>query len=126
MLHHSSAGLETKVVKPEFSKVASTLGMCITKVTKLHHKISKEAERIVLKFAEDMVVSENVAGREDPDAELRTRLDLFTKKHKARTKDAAEPDIKNLNYEKQSKTKQDKTMKKQDYGTMIKSHEAKT
>ena len=42
------------------------------------------------------------ARREDPDADFKVKLKFIykQKRHEARTKDAAEPDIKNLNFEK--------------------------
>ena len=46
----------------------------------------------------------NVAGREDPDAELKEKQGLF-QGQKGKKKNAAEQDIKNLHCEKQSKTK---------------------
>jgi len=41
-----------------------------------------------------------VVGREDPDAELKEKHKVYSRKHKARTKNAAEPDMKNLNCDK--------------------------
>ena len=49
-------------------------------------------------------LSRFVVRREDPDAELQQKTRFIPNKgHKARTKDVAEPVIKNLNYEKQTK-----------------------